>query len=158
MTQNKESFTTKSATFFSTLGPVGFLPKAPGTWGSAVAVIAAPFLFYPFDHLTRGIILAALFIVGSLAASEAEKSLGCKDPGSVIIDEVLGQWITFAPFAIMTSWQFLTGFVLFRAFDILKPWPVRQSEKWLKSGWGVMIDDVIAGIYAALCLWLIRMI
>jgi phosphatidylglycerophosphatase A len=158
MSENQQSPMVKAATFISTLGPVGFLPKAPGTWGSAVAVIVSPFLFYPFTLPVRIAILVLLFIFGALASTQAEKSLGTKDPGCVIIDEVLGQWVTFTPFVIMTGWQFITGFILFRIFDILKPWPVRQSENWLKSGWGIMIDDAIAGIYAAICLWLIRMI
>lgn len=158
MSKNQLSLTVKAATAFSTLGPVGFLPKAPGTWGSAVAVIVSPFLFYPFNLPIRLSILILLFVIGSLAATQAEKTLGAKDPGSVIIDEVLGQWVTLLPFTTMTGWHFIIGFVLFRIFDIKKPWPIKKSENWLKSGWGIMIDDVIAGIYAAICLWLIRMI
>ena len=142
----------------ATLGPVGFLPKAPGTWGSAAAAIAAPFFFYPFSFPIKIFILILLFIFGAMACSEAEIKLGKKDPGCVVIDEVLGQWITFLPFGLMTGWQFIAGFIFFRIFDILKPWPVRQSENWLKSGWGVMIDDLLAGVYAAAALWLFRMI
>ena len=142
----------------ATLGPVGFLPKAPGTWGSAVAAIGAPFCFYPFPFTVKVLILAFIFIFGAIACSEAEVQLGKKDPGCVIIDEVLGQWITYLPFGMMTGSQLIIGFVFFRIFDILKPWPIKQSEKWLKSGWGVMIDDVLAGVYAAIALWLFRMI
>ncbi|NJB67361.1 phosphatidylglycerophosphatase A [Desulfobaculum xiamenense] len=143
----------RAATAFATLGPVGHLPKAPGTWGSAVAVIAAPFLFLPFSPLTRCIILAALFVVGGLASGRAETVIGSKDPGCVIIDEVLGQWMVFALFPIMTTWQILLGFALFRLFDITKPWPVHSAETWLPGGFGVMIDDLLAGCYAALCMW-----
>lgn len=141
------------ATAFATLGPVGHLPKAPGTWGSAVAVIAAPFVFLPLSPLHRCIILALLFIIGGLAANRAEVVIGKKDPGSVVIDEVLGQWTVYALFPIMTTWQILLGFLLFRLFDITKPWPVKAAENWLPGGFGVMIDDLLAGIYAALCMW-----
>lgn len=140
----------------ATLGPVGFLPKAPGTWGSAAAVITAPFLFLPLPIPVRIIVLGLLFYFGALACSAAEKDLGQKDPGCVVIDEVLGQWVTFLPFAGLVSWQVLAGFILFRIFDIYKPWPVRASENWLKSGYGVMIDDLFAGVYAMLALWLLR--
>ncbi len=141
------------ATAFATLGPIGHLPKAPGTWGSAAAVIAAPFVFLPLSPTVRCLILAALFIVGGLAASRAEAVIGSKDPGSVVIDEVLGQWMVFALFPIMTTWQILLGFILFRLFDIAKPWPVKAAENWLPGGFGVMIDDLLAGLYAALCMW-----
>ncbi|MBU1001202.1 MAG: phosphatidylglycerophosphatase A [Proteobacteria bacterium] len=144
------------ATAFATLGPVGHLPKGPGTWGSAAAVIAAPFLFMPFSLMTRSLILAALFVVGSLAATRAETVLGKKDPGCVVIDEVLGQWLTFLPFSILPTWQVLAGFFFFRLFDITKPFPIRRSENWLPAGWGVMLDDVLAGLYAAAALFAAR--
>ncbi|BBD08332.1 phosphatidylglycerophosphatase A [Desulfovibrio ferrophilus] len=141
------------ATAFATLGPIGHLPAGPGTWGSAAALITAPFLFMPFSPVTRSIILIALFVLGSLAATRAEVVLGKKDPGCVIIDEVLGQWLTLLPFSILPTWQILAGFIFFRLFDIAKPFPIRRSEKWLPAGWGVMIDDVVAGLYAAAALY-----
>jgi Phosphatidylglycerophosphatase A and related proteins len=66
---------------------------------------------------------------------------------------VLGQWITYAPFAVLSWRGLLAGFVLFRIFDMLKPWPVNASENWLPGGYGIMIDDAVAAVYAALCLW-----
>ena len=137
----------------ATLGPVGHLPKAPGTWGSAAAVIVAPFLFLPHSPLVRSCILAALFILGSLASTRAERVFGRKDPGCVVIDEVLGQWITYLPFSILPTWQVLAGFLFFRLFDVTKPFPIRRAEHWLPAGWGVMIDDAMAGVYAAAALW-----
>jgi len=148
--------TDRIATACATLGPVGHLPKGPGTWGSAAAVIVAPFLFLPHSPLVRVLILVALFLAGAWAAGRAEHVLGRKDPGCVVIDEVLGQWLTFLPFSIMTSWQVLAGFALFRLFDIAKPFPIRRSERWLPGGFGVMLDDVIAGAYAAAGLWALR--
>jgi len=145
--------TDRLATAVATLGPIGHLKPAPGTWGSAAAVITAPFLFMPYSPTVRCLILAALFVLGSLAASRAEVVLGKKDPGCVIIDEVLGQWLTYLPFSILPTWQVLAGFLFFRLFDITKPFPIRRAENWLPGGWGVMIDDAVAGLYAAAALY-----
>lgn len=148
-----------SDTFYlrlATLGPIGRFPKAPGTWGSAVAVLVAPVLYLPLPTFWRLLVLAALFWVGALAATRAEWLLGTKDPGEVIIDEVLGQWLTLLPFASPTVFELGAGFVLFRLFDITKPPPVRASERWLPDGYGVMIDDALAGCYACLALALLR--
>ncbi|WP_320170239.1 phosphatidylglycerophosphatase A [Maridesulfovibrio sp.] len=143
-------------TQIATLGPIGLLPKAPGTWGSAAALIVAPFIFFPLPIPLRVIVLGLLFYFGAQACTAAEKELGKKDPGCVVIDELLGQWVVFLPFPGIVGWQAIAGFVLFRIFDIFKPWPVRASEKWLKDGYGVMVDDLFAGIYAMLVLWLLR--
>ncbi len=143
-------------TAIATLGPIGFLPKAPGTWGSAAALITAPFLFFPLPIPIRVIVLGLLFYFGAIVCSAAETELDEKDPGCVVIDEVLGQWVVFLPFAGIVGWHAIAGFILFRLFDIYKPWPVKASEKWLKGGYGVMIDDLFAGIYAMLGLWVLR--
>lgn len=140
----------------ATLGPVGRAPRAPGTWGSVVAVVAATCLFFPLSLPGRAIVLIALFVCGALAADRAERLLGRKDPGQVVIDEVLGQWLVFFPFAVPSFFELILGLLLFRLFDITKPPPVRASEHWLPGGWGVMIDDVLAGLYACLVLGLIR--
>ncbi|MDY6850778.1 MAG: phosphatidylglycerophosphatase A [Thermodesulfobacteriota bacterium] len=156
----QRSFLDRASLTVSTLGPIGRLPKAPGTWGSLAAMITAPWLFLMFSFQARLLILGALFVLGGLTAHRAEKILDQKDPGCVVIDEVLGQWVCFFPFSFNLGsaniWHLLIGFALFRAFDILKPWPIRRSENWLAGGFGVMLDDVIAGVYAALCLWLVR--
>lgn len=140
----------------STLGPVGKMPCAPGTWGSAAALMAAPLLFLPFPLFWRIVILAVVFVGGGLAATRAERLLGTKDPGCVVIDEVLGQWMTLLPLAAPSPFELLLGFVLFRTFDILKPQPVRASERWLPDGYGIMIDDALAGVYAGICLLLVN--
>ncbi len=142
---------------FSTLGHVGRMPKGPGTAGSLVAVLLAPVLFLPLSPGGRLLAAAALFVAGGLAAGRAEKALGRKDPGCVVIDEVLGQWLTFLPFSDLPLWQMLVGFGLFRLFDIAKPWPVRRSETWLRGGFGIMIDDVVAGAYACAALAAVRL-
>ncbi len=136
------------------LGPLGKIPKGAGTAGSAVAALAAPWLFLPLPLWARAAMIAAVFLIGGLAAGRAEKILGQKDPNRINIDEVMGQWLTYLPFASLGVWQLVAGFLFFRVFDILKPWPIRRSENWLPGGFGVMIDDAIAGAYGAALLWL----
>ena len=134
------------------LGPIGKIPYASGTWGSAAAALAAPALFLPLPGHWRVVILATLFWIGGVAGTRVEKLLNRKDPSHIVLDELIGQWITYLPFAALPPLELFVGFLLFRGFDILKPAPVRASENWLPGGYGVMIDDVLAGIYACLCL------
>ncbi|EPR37046.1 phosphatidylglycerophosphatase A [Desulfovibrio sp. X2] len=140
----------------STLGYVGRVRPGPGTAGSLVAALVAPTLFLSLPLAGRLAVAAALFVVGGLAATRAEKILGRKDPSCVIIDEVLGQWLAFLPFAALPWWQIGAGFCFFRLFDIAKPWPVKSSERWLPDGFGIMLDDVLAGLYALACMALLR--
>lgn len=135
---------------FCRVGPAGLSPKAPGTMGSLAAILAAPVLFLPLPLLGRVTALALLFVLGGLAGSRAERLLGRKDPGEVVIDEVLGQWLTILPHSDLSWWELLLALGLFRLFDIMKPWPIRASENWLPGGFGIMLDDVLAGIYALL--------
>lgn len=145
------NFIVQIATNFASLGPFGKLPVS-GTWGSAVAAMLAPLVFLPAPFAVRLFILFLVFVGGGLACDVVEKNLNRKDPGLCVIDEVLGQWITFLFFPMLTPLEMFWGFVLFRVFDILKPPPVRASENWLPGGFGVMIDDALAGIYAAVSL------
>ena len=141
--------------FFCRLGPAGRSPWAPGTCGTFEALVLAPFLFLPLGLAGRLFLLAVLFVAGSLAATRAEELLQRKDPGEVVIDELVGAWIAILPFAF--SWTLmLCAFVLFRFFDILKPWPVKASENWLPAGWGVLVDDVVGGVMAMICLCLLK--
>jgi len=148
---------------FARLAPSGLSPKAPGTAGSFFSVLLAPFLFLPFSLPVRLAILVAVFVLGALAATRAEILLGRKDPGCIVIDELVGQWITMlllGSFSASSTWRdaafLLVPFVFFRIFDILKPWPVHASESWLPAGWGIMIDDVFAGLWALLCTCLVH--
>lgn len=135
---------------FCHLGLAGLAPKAPGTWGAALACVIAPFVFLPLDFFGRWLCLTILFFSGAFAGSYAERKLNKKDPGEVVIDELVGVWFAMAPFADW-NWLFIiAAFILFRIFDILKPWPVNVSERWLPDGFGIMIDDVVAGAYAML--------
>ena len=202
-THSKPSF----ALFIATAAGIGYLPKAPGTWGSLAGMLPAvlpwwiffavnaalgygvglgpvtfsratftidPFLFY---NLALLLVIAA---VGIWAAGRAALYWKQKDPQRVVIDEVSGQHLallfgcllpvsgivaatrwTGIPLGLLTvhtplNWKYLLlGFILFRVFDIWKPFPVRQAES-LPGGWGIMADDWIAGIYAAMGLWIAR--
>jgi phosphatidylglycerophosphatase A len=139
------------ATWIATAGGAGYFPIAPGTAGSAVGVVVVVGLTrVGLDRLWSSIVLAVIaalvFAVGVWAAGEAEKFFGRTDPGQVVIDEVVGQMITFLLLPHATWKWLLAGFLLFRAFDIVKPFPARQAER-IPRGWGIMIDDVVAGLY-----------
>ena len=128
------------ATFFG----AGKIPGAPGTWGS---LAAAPLFYFligtPLVHLG---VLVIVYFTGVYAATRVEKDYGEKDPSCVVIDEVLGMGV--AMFLIPGQWPFaLMALILFRIFDIGKPYPIRKLEK-LPGGWGIMTDDLLAGIYA----------
>ena len=140
------------ATLTATLFGTGYLRPGPGTWGSAVTVVlwgALAFSIPSKERTPLAIALAVLVIlIGIAAATQVCRASGKKDPQFVVIDEVAGQLI--ALIAVPLTWQsFLTGFILFRAFDIIKPPPVRQLES-LPEGTGIVLDDVAAGIYALL--------
>jgi phosphatidylglycerophosphatase A len=137
------------ATIVATFFGAGRLKPGPGTWGSLATVIVWWMLshFLPSSWvLPANVVLAGLAIaVGIPAATQVARASGSKDPQFVVIDETAGQLITLigAPLA----WKsFLAGFILFRAFDIVKPPPVRQLER-LPEGTGIVVDDVAAGLY-----------
>lgn len=125
----------------------GYMPVAPGTAGSILALII--YFIFPLDAIYWLSISIMFFIAGIWSSSAIEKDKG-KDPGLVVIDEMVGQWLAviFLPFSWITL---LIGFILFRTFDIWKPYPINRSQK-LKAGWGIMIDDVLAGVYANIVL------
>ena len=138
------------ATLIATFFGVGRLRPGPGTWGSAAALLLWAALAHELNPALRTpvvIVLAILItLIGIPAATQVARSSGSKDPQFVVIDEVAGQLI--ALIAVPLGWKtFLAGFILFRAFDIVKPPPVRQLEE-LPEGTGIVLDDVAAGIYA----------
>lgn len=152
------TFADKCVLAFCRLGVAGLAPKAPGTWGTAEACVLAPFLFLPLGAGWRCVLLAVLFVAGGLAATRAEILLHAKDPHEVVIDELVGVWLAMLPFREPGITGIILAFVFFRFFDILKPWPVHASENWLPGGFGVMIDDVFAGIYAMGCMYVMRLL
>ena len=139
----------------SRLGIVGRSPVMPGTCSSAVALLLAPVLFLPLDFAGRCALLAALFLVGSLLTNRAERILGVQDPPELCIDEVPGMWLALLPFHDPSPGLMFAAFVLFRILDIAKPWPVNASEDWLPGGFGIMLDDMVAGFLAMLGAWLL---
>jgi phosphatidylglycerophosphatase A len=138
------------ATLVATFFGIGRMRPGPGSWGSAATVILWAALAYavPPSLRTPLVIALALLVtlIGIPAATQVARASGVKDPQFVVIDEVAGQLI--ALIAAPLAWKaFLAGFILFRAFDIVKPPPVRQLER-LPEGTGIVLDDVAAGIYA----------
>lgn len=133
---------------------LGYAPKGPGTAGSLGALVIAWMLhvyggFVPFHFA----LLALLFLYPAIWSSGVVAiATSRKDPQIVVIDEVVGQWITLAGAATLNWKSWVLGFLLFRAFDIWKPPPVRQLEG-LPGGTGIVMDDVMAGIYGALVMW-----
>ena len=127
----------------------GLLPKIPGTWGSAAALPFAWGIMWFGGPQVLLVCAIVAFLVGIWAAGMYSKHSGIKDAGPIVIDEVAGQWLTLIP-AGLDPVLFLVGFFLFRAADILKPWPANWADRELSGGLGVMLDDVFAGIYAAI--------
>jgi phosphatidylglycerophosphatase A len=141
------------ATFFG----IGRLRPGPGTWASAAALVlwaAAAHLLAPSLRTPVSIVLAALvMLIGIPAATRVSRASAIKDPQFVVIDEVAGQLI--ALIAVPLAWKtFLAGFIFFRAFDIIKPPPVRQLER-LPEGTGIVLDDIGAGIFALVAMHLL---
>jgi phosphatidylglycerophosphatase A len=177
------------ALFVATACGLGYLPKAPGTWGSLLGVLiyAAAQRYYPpdlagttvsqlvaqhpdstiyvvFHHMGHALWNAyvvfppALLIaaIGVWASNRVAGFSGIKDPQFVVIDEVSGQLFTYLFAVAAGNWKYLLlGFILFRVFDIWKPFPARQAES-LPGGWGIMADDWAAAVYAGIGLWIAR--
>jgi phosphatidylglycerophosphatase A len=150
---------------------VGYLPLAPGTWGSMVGVLIYHIIFtvyfaiafmigleggYPpfliISEVLISVLLVCFCLLGIWAADRSISLLGNTDPPQAVIDEVMGQLVTFLFIPFGLSWPFiLVGFLLFRLFDIWKPYPIRDLEI-LPGGLGICADDIVAGVYAGICL------
>ncbi len=202
-TANSEPRKPRFALAIATALGLGYLPKAPGTWGSlaALPVYFAVYFWFRFEQVSPDLVPLGAFLavtpsylallsacaisvliaaIGVWASSRVAEFSGKKDPQFVVIDEVSGQhlalllgsllpvrWSSLPEYSLfyplgssvphsVLSWKFLlAGFILFRVFDIWKPFPARQAES-LPGGWGIMADDWIAAVYAALGLWLLR--
>jgi len=138
------------ANLISTWFGCGYSPFAPGTAGSAAA-LAIAIVLHEYAGFTRWhflLMAAVLFYPAVAAATVTAREAGIKDPGFVVVDEVIGQWIALAGAHHYHWWTYVAAFALFRTFDIWKPPPVRQLEA-LPGGLGINADDVMAGIYAA---------
>jgi len=155
MTQNVQ-FTLSNPIHFLALGfGAGLLKPAPGTWGTLVAIplyLLAMQVISPSSMVYLGLIIVS-FIAGIYICGKTAIDAGVHDHGSIVWDEIVGFWITmlFVP----VTWQNIAlGFALFRVFDIVKPWPIKLLDKHVHGGFGIMIDDVLAGIFAWVLLYL----
>ena len=131
----------------------GLTPVAQGTFGSLAALL--PWLL--LRELSLPLYLAVLLVgfgVGVWACNVASRALGVADHRSIVWDEFIGQWIALLPLLVLPApwWAMLVGFALFRLFDVWKPWPISWLDRRVKGGVGVMIDDVVAGVFAAIVL------
>ena len=147
--------------FFVTGSFIGYFPLIPGTAGTILGafifLLLNPFLYiyYPFIIL--------IILLGARYSSWAENYFKSKDPKQVVIDEIAGMLITMIGFSMKSIQPFtfqnykilILGFIFFRVFDIIKPYPARRLEK-LKGGWGIMLDDIVAGVYANILLHLLQ--
>ena len=139
---------TRLALFIATAGYLGYFPIAPGTVGSGGGLLVFALLLPVRSSLVEVAVILGLCVAGVWAAQVAARHFGGEDPGPVVIDEVVGMLVTLA-FVPVSAAAAVAGFFLFRVFDILKPYPASRFEL-LPGGWGVMADDVMAGIYANL--------
>jgi phosphatidylglycerophosphatase A len=131
----------------------GLSPVAPGTAGSLAALLP----WFALRELPWPLYLAVValaFAIGVWACARVVAALRIDDPGFVVWDEFVGQWIALLPLLWLPFawWWLVAGFALFRLFDVAKPWPVSWADRTIEGGLGVMLDDVLAGIYAALAL------
>ncbi len=146
----------------STLFYIGYFPKAPGTVGSFVSLFLVALINFYFGIIGLLSLIIISFVLAMFSVAETLKYTK-HDPSFIVIDELIGQAVTFifvSNFLINNSnlLIYVLGFIFFRLFDILKPFPVSYADKKIRNAFGVILDDVLAGIYASICLLLIKMI
>jgi phosphatidylglycerophosphatase A len=141
---------TRLAVFLATVAYCGYFPIAPGTVGSAAGLVVYLLVWWSQSAVVEAGLIAGIFATGIWAATTAERYFGGIDPGPIVIDEVVGMLVTlaFMPVGLTTA---IAGFLLFRIFDVIKPFPARRLES-LHGGLGVMADDAMAAVYANLSL------
>jgi len=137
---------TRLAVFVATAGYSGYFPVAPGTVGSAVGLLVYLLVWWAQSPAVEVATIVGLFLVGVWAGTIAERYFGGIDPGPIVLDEVVGMLITLAFIPVGLTGA-LVGFVLFRVFDVIKPYPAGRLER-LHGGLGVMADDAMAAVYA----------
>ena len=136
----------------------GLAPKAPGTFGTIAAIL--PYLFIAQTPLwTQLLIIVLTFVLGVYLCQITADALGVHDHPAIVWDEFVGFWLTMLALPLLalplTWYWLLLGFVLFRFFDIVKPWPIRFVDQKVHGGLGIMLDDILAGFYGVLSLWLL---
>ncbi len=144
---------TRLAVFIATVGYCGYFPIAPGTVGSAAGLVFYLIVWWAQSPLVEVSLILLLFAAGVWAGTTSERYFGGIDPGPIVLDEVVGMLITlaFIPVSLIGA---VIGFLLFRVFDVIKPFPAGRFEK-LHGGLGVMADDAMAAVYANISLRLV---
>lgn len=139
--------------FIATCAHVGYAPVAPGTFGSLVGLVMYYFVRRQASVAFELGTIAVVLLIAFWSATEAEHHFGGIDPGPVVIDEVIGMLMTLAlhPVNVLGA---IAGFVIFRVLDVVKPWPARRLER-LPGGFGVVLDDAMAGVYGNLIVWIL---
>ncbi len=140
------------ATFFG----IGYLRPGPGTWGSFAALPLGGFILLQWGNLALFAATCIVFLIGIWASGRYAADIKSKDPSEVVIDEVAGQWMAMVCITPV-FWQVLAAFVLFRLFDITKPWLIGRLER-LPGGLGIMADDLLAGAVAGVLIFLIQFV
>lgn len=143
---------TRMWVWLATFGGAGLFPVAPGTAGSAASfVIWAPVVLLDTSWWFRLSLVLLVFFVGIPACDHASRAFQTNDPKQAVIDEVAGQGLTLLLAPALPS-QLMVGFLFFRLFDVLKPWPIRWIDRQVHGGLGVMLDDMLAGLFALICM------
>ena len=152
-TLKKVALTTPSGLLAFGFGS-GLSPFAPGTMGTLAAI---PFIFALKSLGTPGfwIVLLLLFLLGIWLCDQVSRKLGVHDHGGIVWDEMVGYWLSMAFVPLQWQWL-LAAFVLFRFFDIVKPWPIRQLDRKVSGGFGIMIDDIVAAVFTMVILALVQ--
>ena len=147
----------KLTSFIATIGYVGYLPFAPGTWASLLALPAAYFIILYWGRAAMLVIIIIATIIGILASQLHSKNSGNSDPKEVVIDEIIGQWIALlaSPLSLI---PYLLCFLLFRFFDIIKPGLIGIADRKIKGGFGIMLDDILAGLSCLIIIYIIQYI
>ena len=142
--------------FAATLGGIGMIPIAPGTFGSIAAWIIFVYLSHFISMINMLILTILFFILSIWICNKASKDLENKDHKSIVIDELVGMWIALLPVLFIANSQYertvyaLAALIFFRLFDILKPFPISYFDKNYKNGFGIVIDDAISGLIAVI--------
>lgn len=140
------------AALIATWFGVGLMPIAAGTWGSLAALPVGALVGYLFGNVVVFLVAILVSVAGVWAGNVICAKSGLRDPGLIVIDEVAGQLLALA-FAPFTLWGYVLAFVLFRAADIVKPFPADWCDREIHGGLGVMLDDLVAGLYAGIATW-----
>ena len=140
------------AALLATWFGVGLLPISPGSWASLLALPIAWTIVWLLGDAGLGVAAGLAFAVGWWAAATVARASGTNDPAAIVIDEVAGQWLVLVR-APLDPLAYAFAFLLFRIFDIWKPWLARWADREVKGGLGIMLDDLLAAIYAAVLLW-----